>query len=85
MGGIAKTISRAFGGGRRPKSAAPVVQQAAQPAATSAMSTPSPAPMGSGYGNQSTIMTSPRGLENEANIGRTVLGGGSKTERRRMM
>jgi hypothetical protein len=54
MGGIAKTINRAFGG-RRPKS------------------------------GQSTIMTSPRGLENEANVGRTVLGGGSRTERRRMM
>jgi hypothetical protein len=84
MGGIAKTINRAFGGSR-PKSVAPVVQQAAQPAATSAMSTPTPAAMRSGYGGQSTIMTSPRGLENEANVGRTVLGGGSRTERRRMM
>tara|TARA_R100000995_G_C3484650_1_gene126445 strand:+ start:1830 stop:2084 length:255 start_codon:yes stop_codon:yes gene_type:complete len=84
MGGIAKTINRAFGGSR-PKSVAPVVQQAAQPTTTSAMATPSAAPMGSGYGGQSTIMTSPRGLENEANVGRTVLGGGSRTERRRMM
>jgi len=87
MGGIARILGAAFGSKPR-KAAAPVVSQAAQPAAQAQITptTPSPAESmraaGSGYGG-GTIMTGAGGVETEANISRTMLGGGSTVERRK--
>jgi hypothetical protein len=87
MGGIARILGAAFGSKPR-KAAAPVVSQAAQPAAqaqitpTTPSTTPSMIAAGSGYGG-GTIMTGAGGVETEANISRTMLGGGSTVERRK--
>ena len=87
MGGIARILGASFGSKRR-KAAAPVVSQAAQPAAqaqitpTTPSTTESMRAAGSGYGG-GTIMTGAGGVETEANISRTMLGGGSTVERRK--
>ena len=83
MGGIVRAI---FGGRSKAPAAPAVVQAAAQPAAQATITaTPTSQPT-SGYGGRrSTIMTGAAGAEGEANISRTVLGGGSKTERRKMI
>ena len=88
MGGIVRAI---FGGRSKAPAAPAVVQAAAQPAAQATITaTPASQPtgpaIGSGYGGRrSTVMTGAAGAEGEANISRTVLGGGSKTERRKMI
>ena len=77
MGGFVRAVSKAiFGSPSQP----PVVQQAQTPVAQ----TPEPSDkttrqklMGSGYGGQ-TIMTSASGVEDEANVQKTILGGGKK-------
>jgi hypothetical protein len=77
MGGIVRSIARAvFGSPSQP----PVVQ----PVQTPVAQTPEPTDkttrqklMGSGYGGQ-TIMTSASGVEDEANVQKTILGGGRK-------
>jgi len=83
MGGIVRAI---FGGRSKAPAAPAVVQAAAQPAAQATV-TPSPTGQAmSGYGGRrSTIMTGAAGAEGEANVARTVLGGGSRTERRKMI
>ena len=77
MGGFVRAIAKAvFGSPSQP----PVVQQVQTPVAQ----TPEPTDkttrqklMGSGYGGQ-TIMTSASGVEDEANVQKTILGGGKK-------
>lgn len=84
MGGIVRSI---FGGRSKAPAAPAVVQAAAQPATTAVtapVTTVTDIPTMSGYGGRrSTVMTGSAGLEGEANISRTVLGSGSKTERRK--
>ena len=83
MGGIVRAI---FGGRSKAPAAPAVVQAAAQPAAQATITTAPTSQPTSGYGGRrSTIMTGAAGAEGEANISRTVLGGGSKTERRKMI
>jgi len=83
MGGIVKAI---FGGRSKAPAAPAVVQAAAQPAAQATITAAPTSQPTSGYGGRrSTIMTGAAGAEGEANISRTVLGGGSKTERRKMI
>jgi hypothetical protein len=83
MGGVVRAI---FGGRSKAPPAPAAVQAAAQPAATAptAPVARAEAAIGSGYGARSTIMTGAAGLEGEANISKTLLGGGSRTDRRRM-
>jgi len=77
MGGLVRSIARAvFGTPSQP----PVVQ----PVQTPVAQTPEPTDkttrqklMGSGYGGQ-TILTSAAGVEDEANVQKTILGGGRK-------
>ena len=77
MGGFIRAVSKAiFGSPSQP----PVVQTVQTPVAQ----TPEPTDkttrqklMGSGYGGQ-TIMTSASGVEDEANVQKTILGGGKK-------
>jgi hypothetical protein len=78
MGGFVRAIAKAvFGSPSQP----PVVQQVVEaPQATQAVDTTAQTKsklMGSGYGG-STIMSSAAGVEDEANVGKTVLGGGRK-------
>lgn len=77
MGGIVRAISRAvFGTPSQP----PVVQQVAEPAVQTAVTDTSKQKqklMGAGYGSQ-TILTSATGVEDEANVQKTILGGGRK-------
>lgn len=81
MGGVVRAI---FGGRSKAPPAPAAVQAAAQPVATAPVARAEPA-IGSGYGGRrSTVMTGAAGLEGEANISKTLLGGGSRTERRRM-
>jgi hypothetical protein len=83
MGGIVRAI---FGGRSKAPAAPAVVQAAAQPAAQATITAAPTSQPTSGYGGgRSTIMTGAAGAEGEANISRTVLGGGSKTERRKMI
>jgi len=83
MGGIVRAI---FGGRSKAPAAPAVVQAAAQPAAQATIAAAPTSQPTSGYGGRrSTIMTGAAGAEGEANISRTVLGGGSKTERRKMI
>jgi len=83
MGGIVKAI---FGGRSKAPAAPAVVQAAAQPAAQATITAAPTSQPTSGYGGRrSTIMTGAAGAEGEANISRTVLGGGSRTERRKMI
>jgi hypothetical protein len=84
MGGIVRSI---FGGRSKAPAAPAVVQAAAQPAAQATVTAQPTGPaIGSGYGGRrSTVMTGAAGLEGEANVARTVLGGGSRTERRKMI
>ena len=80
MGGFVRAITRVF---RRPKQV--VIQQPAQtqapvdaPAPTDAKTSSAMAASKAGsYGGQ-TIMTGASGVEDEANVQKTILGGGKK-------
>ena len=93
MGGVVRVISRALG--IKPKAAPP--PPAPAPAQTAAK-TPEPATskaalaktadgkkasLGSGYGGDSTVMTSTSGVEEEANTSKTVLGGTSSAGKKK--
>jgi len=78
MGGAARIIKSVFSS---PKPA-PVVQQVEAPKAEPAQMADATGQtkaklMGSGYGG-STIMSTAAGVEDEANVSKTVLGGGRK-------
>ena len=77
MGGFVRAIAKAvFGSPSQP----PVVQKVEAPVAQTAEpsdKTTRQKLMGSGYGGQ-TIMTSASGVEDEANVQKTILGGGRK-------
>lgn len=77
MGGFVRAIAKAvFGSPSQP----PVVQQVAEPAVQTAVTDTSKQKqklMGAGYGSQ-TILTSATGVEDEANVQKTILGGGRK-------
>ena len=77
MGGFVRAIAKAvFGTPSQP----PVVQQVAEPAVQTAVTDTSKQKqklMGAGYGSQ-TILTSATGVEDEANVQKTILGGGRK-------
>lgn len=79
MGGFVRAIAKAVFGKPKQAEPAPVVVQ--QPAQTKevvdTVSTTRQKLMGSGYGGQ-TIMSTATGVEDEANVGKTVLGGGKK-------
>jgi hypothetical protein len=78
MGGFVRAIAKAVFGS--PKQAAPV-QVVEQPKtvteAVDTVKTDRQKLMGAGYGG-STIMSSASGVEEEANVAKTVLGGGRK-------
>ena len=88
MGGFVRAIRRVFS---RPK---PVViqQPAPQPAPTAPQTAPATQPKttsamaqkstGSAYGGQ-TIMTGSAGIEEEANVQKTVLGGGTTKKKKK--
>jgi len=88
MGGFVRAIRRVFS---RP---APVViqQPAPQPAPTAPQTAPATQPKttsamaqqatGSAYGGQ-TIMTGSTGVEEEANVQKTVLGGGTTKKKKK--
>jgi hypothetical protein len=88
MGGFVRAIRRVFS---RP---APVViqQPAPQPAPTAPQTAPATQPKttsamaqqatGSAYGGQ-TIMTGSSGVEEEANVQKTVLGGGTTKKKKK--
>ncbi len=88
MGGFVRAIRRVFS---RP---APVViqQPAPQPAPTAPQTAPATQPKttsamaqqatGSAYGGQ-TIMTGSSGVEDEANVQKTVLGGGTTKKKKK--
>tara|TARA_R100000278_G_scaffold39500_1_gene34817 strand:+ start:183 stop:452 length:270 start_codon:yes stop_codon:yes gene_type:complete len=88
MGGFVRAIRRVFS---RP---APVViqQPAPQPAPTAPQTAPATQPKttsamaqqatGSAYGGQ-TIMTGSTGVEEEANVQKTVLGGGTRKKKKK--
>jgi len=77
MGGFVRRIFRAV-----TSMAAPVqVAQAApvQAAATAVADTKKKqANLGAGYGSKGTIMTTSQGVEDDANVSKTVLGAGTK-------
>lgn len=83
MGGFVRAISRAvFGSPKTQVVQQPVqVQQPAQTVSDAQMAKDASMTkaklMGSGYGG-TTIMSSASGVEEEANVGKTILGGGSK-------
>ena len=56
--------------------AAPVAQTATAPTTTTDGN--KKASLGSGYGSKGTIMSSSEGVEDDANISKTVLGAGNK-------
>tara|TARA_R110000822_G_scaffold79406_4_gene189879 strand:+ start:1195 stop:1476 length:282 start_codon:yes stop_codon:yes gene_type:complete len=82
MGGIARVISRVLGGG--PKTAPTPVT--AEPTVSNVTKTSKSAIAGekgkSSYGS-GTIMGSASGDESEANVGKTVLGGGSVKKKKK--
>lgn len=92
MGGVVRIVSRALG--ITPKAPPPPAPAPAQTAAK----TPEPATskaalaktadgkkasLGSGYGGDSTVMTSTSGVEEEANTSKTVLGGTSSAGKKK--
>ena len=93
MGGVVRSIAKAVG--LAPKAPAPAPVQTAAPAAATAeakaaeaqtakaaMLADKGATLGAGYGG-STMMTGAGGVEEEANVAKTVLGGASTSGRRR--
>jgi len=96
MGGVVRSIAKAVGLAPKAKVAAPApapVQSAAPAAATTAakaaeaqtakaaVAADKGATLGAGYGG-STMMTGAAGVEEEANVSRTVLGGASQGGKR---
>ena len=80
MGGIVRAISRAVFGSPKQQAPVQVVQEQPKQTVTEAVDTTKADRqklMGSGYGGQ-TIMTSASGVEDEANVQKTILGGGRK-------
>tara|TARA_R110000765_G_scaffold116545_1_gene209763 strand:- start:214 stop:459 length:246 start_codon:yes stop_codon:yes gene_type:complete len=59
-----------------PQVQAPVAQTATAPTTTTDAN--KKASLGSGYGSKGTIMSSSEGVEDDANISKTVLGAGNK-------
>lgn len=93
MGGVVRTIAKAVG--LAPKKAPAPVAQAPAPAAAKAEAKAAEAQtakaaaladkgatLGAGYGS-STMMTGASGVEEEANVAKTVLGGASTGGKRR--
>jgi len=93
MGGVVRSIAKAVGLAPKKPATAPV--QTAAPAAAkaeakaadaqtakAAMLADKGATLGAGYGG-STMMTGASGVEEEANVAKTVLGGASQGGRRR--
>ena len=79
MGGVARIIKSVIS---KPKAPIQVVeptapQTAVSEAPTTDMMAQKKSAMGSGYGSQ-TILTSAGGDESEANVSKTILGGGKK-------
>lgn len=87
MGGVAKVFKKVFGG-KPPKPAAVQVAQKvtkkSQTAKPSASSKSSGLGSGSSYGG-STMMSSSQGVTEEANVGKTVLGGASSNKKKKPM
>lgn len=88
MGGVAKVFKKVFGG-KPPKPAAVQVaqkvtkkSQTAKPSASASKS--SGLGSGSSYGG-STMMSSSQGVTEEANVGKTVLGGASSNKKKKPM
>tara|TARA_R110000737_G_scaffold94197_1_gene127811 strand:+ start:32 stop:280 length:249 start_codon:yes stop_codon:yes gene_type:complete len=77
MGGFIRSVFKAI-----TKVSAPVqIAQSApvQEAATAVVDTKKKqAALGSGYGSKGTIMTTSQGVEDDANVSKTVLGAGTK-------
>ena len=79
MGGFVRRIFRAVTSMAAPvqvAQAAPV--QAAAATATTDKTKQKQANLGSGYGSKGTIMTTSQGVEDDANVSKTVLGAGNK-------
>lgn len=84
MGGVAKIVKSIFSKPKR-KEPSPVVEPVVKPTAPQTAVSEAPtditaekkSTMGSGYGSQ-TILTSAGGDESEANVSKTILGGGKK-------
>jgi len=74
MGGVVRAISKAVGISK-PK--APPVAQTAQTAAAPQTAKKANLKSGGSYGG-STMLTSSEGITEEANVGKTVLGGGKE-------
>jgi len=80
MGGFVRAISRAVFGTPKQQAPVQVVQEQPKQTVTEAVDTTKADRqklMGSGYGG-STILSSAAGVEDEANVQKTVLGGGRK-------
>ncbi|MAO23970.1 MAG: hypothetical protein CMJ25_24740 [Phycisphaerae bacterium] len=78
MGGVARIIKSVISQKKAPiKVVQPTAPQTAVSEAPTDMMAQKKAAMGSGYGSQ-TILTSAGGDEAEANVSKTVLGGGKK-------
>ena len=94
MGGVVRTIAKAVGLAPKAPAPAPVAQAPAPAAAKAeakaaeaqtakaAIAADKGATLGAGYGG-STMMTGASGVEEEANVAKTVLGGASQGGRRR--
>ena len=80
MGGFVRKITRAVFGSPKEPAPVQVVQEQPKQTVTEAVDTTKADRqklMGSGYGG-STILSSAAGVEDEANVQKTVLGGGRK-------
>jgi hypothetical protein len=79
MGGFIRSVFKAITKVSAPvqiAQAAPV--QAAAATATTDKTKQKQANLGSGYGSKGTIMTTSQGVEDDANVSKTVLGAGNK-------
>ena len=81
MGGFVRSFFRAVTRAvAAPQAQAPVAAPVAQTATAPTTTTDAnkKASLGSGYGSKGTIMSSSEGVEEDANISKTVLGAGNK-------
>ena len=81
--GFVRSFFKAISKGLAPiQAVAPVAQTATATATATAPTTTTDgnkkASLGSGYGSKGTIMSSSEGVEDDANISKTVLGAGNK-------
>jgi predicted esterase len=82
MGGFVRKITKTFFGSPKEPAPVQVVQEQPKQTVTEALDTTKTDRqklMGAGYGG-STIMSTAAGVEEEANIQKTILGGGKKKQ-----